>query len=66
MTATIKLTAAMCLGHFAALVLRAIGTHGLGILIAVVVSVRCARRSTATVMANVVMKQDCLSASKSY
>lgn len=64
-TATTKPTAAMCSVHFAALVLRAIGTHGLGILIAVVVNVRHARLSTATVAGNVVMKQDCQSASKS-
>jgi hypothetical protein len=56
MTATTKLIAAMCLGHFAALVLRVTGTHGLGILIAVVVSVRHAHLSTATVVGNVVMK----------
>jgi hypothetical protein len=65
MTATIKPIAAMCLGHFAALVQRAIGIPGLGILIAVVVFVRHAHLNTATVVGSVVMNWGSQSASKS-
>lgn len=66
MTATLKPSAAMCLGRFAALVQRVTETLGLGILIAVVVSVRHAHPSTAAVVGNVVMKQGSQSASKYF
>jgi Na+/serine symporter len=65
-TATTKLTAAMCLGHFAALVRRAIETLGLGILIVVAVSVRHAHLNTAAVVGNVVTKQGSQSVSKYF
>lgn len=63
MTVTTKPTAAMCLGHFAALVLRATEILGLAILIAVVVSVRHAHLNTAVAVGNVVMKRGSQSAS---
>jgi hypothetical protein len=61
---TIKPTAVMCLVLFAVLVLRATGTLGLGILIAVVVSVKHALLSTATVVESAVMNQGSQCASK--
>jgi len=64
MTVTIKLTAVMCLVLFAALVLKATGTLGLGILIAVVDNVKHAPLSTATVGGSAVMKQGNQCASK--
>ena len=64
MTVTIKLTAVMCLVLFAVLVLRVTGTLGLGILIAVVVNVKHAPLSTATVVGSAVMKQGSQCASK--
>lgn len=64
MTVTIKPTAVMCLDHFAVLVLRAIGTLGLVILIAVVVSVKRAPQSTAAAVESAVTKQDSQCASK--
>jgi len=63
-TVTIKLTAVMCLVLFAVLVLRVIGTLGLGILIAVVVNVKHAPLSTATVVGSAVTKQGSQCASK--
>jgi hypothetical protein len=64
MTVTIKPTAVMCLVHFAVLVLRATGTLGLGIPIAVVVNVKPAPLSTAAVVESAVTKQGSQYASK--
>lgn len=64
MTVTIKPTAVMCSVLFAVLVPRATGTLGLVILIAVVVSVKHALLSTATVVESAVTKQGSQCASK--
>jgi hypothetical protein len=64
MTVTIRPTVVMCLVHFAVLVLRATGTLGLGILIAVVVNVKPAPPSTAVVVESAVTKQGSQCASK--